>query len=153
MTTLKKTGLSDLIVKHCEENKPLLGICLGMQLLFESSEEGDGTCQGLAFIPGKVEKIIPANQDEKIPHNGWNEVNITQTDDILWKNIDSNKDFYFNHSYAAKTQPQYVIGQTPFAGGIISAVRKHNAWGVQFHPEKSQSLGKILLQNFLNNHD
>jgi glutamine amidotransferase len=148
---LYRSGLAPLIQEYCSSGKHFLGICLGMHLLCDSSEEGP-LAPGLCLIPGAV-KLIKSNKiHEKIPHNGWNQVNFLNTDP-LFKDISVNKDFYFNHSYSVHTENKYVIASTPYSDGIVVAIRKLNTWGVQFHPEKSQQVGIQLIKNFVEYND
>ncbi|HMS68716.1 MAG TPA: imidazole glycerol phosphate synthase subunit HisH [Saprospiraceae bacterium] len=122
---------------------PFLGVCLGMQIMLEFSEEGDVACLGL--VPGTVTKF--KSETEKIPHMGWNTV--IPTDDALMKGIDDHAYFYFVHSYYVP-KDQYTIAETSYILPFCAAMRKDQYWGVQFHPEKSASVGEKLLQNFLN---
>ena len=127
---------------------PLLGICLGMQLLADSGHEGDG-CKGLGFISGDVVRLIPENNTEKIPHVGWNEVHILRSNS-LFEAIPDRSDFYFVHSYhfVVKKKEQ-IIAQTPYCRKFAAAIMAENIFGVQFHPEKSSKYGFNLLRNFI----
>ncbi len=147
---LKESGWDEVIRKEVLENKiPLLGICLGMQLLGSFGEEGTGT-PGLGLIPGKIERLQPTAQDFRIPHMGWNQVHPQKKGSSLFHNIQDGKDFYFVHSYHFKpTNPAAIAATTPYCGGFVSAVEQNNIYGVQFHPEKSQKAGFRLLKNFL----
>mgnify|MGYP001305974155 CR=1 FL=1 len=142
-------GLVDGLLEHVvEKQKPFLGICLGMHLLadvgFENMKKN-----GLGWIEGKVAKIKKKNNEQRIPHIGWNEVYFKK-DNSLFLNIKPGKDFYFVHSYhfICKSS-EHIIGRTPYYGKFISAVKKKNIIGVQFHPEKSQKPGFSFLRNFL----
>jgi imidazole glycerol-phosphate synthase subunit HisH len=127
---------------------PLLGICLGMQLLADTGVEG-GVIPGLGLIPGDVVRFVPADPRERIPHVGWNEVIYPKTDP-LFANIPAGSDFYFVHSYHfVPKSPSSVIGVTPYCGSFVSAVNEQHIRGVQFHPEKSSVLGLTLINNFL----
>lgn len=129
------------------EKKPILGICLGMQLLAESSDEISHT-KGLSFINGNVTKMYTLGCKKNLPHVGWNNVKIKKTP--LTNNIDQNSDFYFVHSYVYKKLPDnIIIGTTDYDINFISIINYQNIYGVQFHPEKSSNSGKILLKNFL----
>ena len=129
------------------EKKPILGICLGMQLLAKSSDEISYT-KGLSFIDGEITRIDNLGCKKNLPHIGWNDVKIKKTP--LTNNIDQNSDFYFVHSYAYKKLPNnIIIGTTEYDIEIISIINYKNIYGVQFHPEKSSNSGKILLKNFL----
>jgi len=130
-----------------DEGVPLLGICLGMQLLADQGEEVRPT-QGLGLIPGSVRRISPA-PGERVPHVGWNELSQARPDP-LFAGIADGEDFYFVHEYAfVCARADDVAGTTPFGGGFASAVSRGPVYGVQFHPEKSSRAGKQLLANFL----
>jgi glutamine amidotransferase len=130
-----------------EKGRPILGICLGLQLLAESSEEF-GLHKGLAMIPGHVRKISEIKQ-YRLPHIGWNEVKISQLNKSnLLNGIDEKASFYFVHSYMIDCDEKYVLGST-FHGSLIpSIIQKNNVYATQFHPEKSQSNGLQLIRNF-----
>lgn len=148
MENLRKTNLDDALVELVSlRKKKILGICLGMQLLGESSEE-DGVTQGLKLIPGSVKKIIH-DGDLKIPHIGFNEVHYP-VDSALFKNISQNSDYYFVHSYCLP--PSCSLGKasiTNYGNEFMSAYEHENIYGTQFHPEKSQTNGLRLLKNFI----
>jgi len=149
MEALKKHGLVD-IIKSSAKEKPFLGICLGLQLLFEYSEENDGT-EGLSIIPGRVVKFY--NNKLKIPHMGWNNVEQV-TNHPLWHKIDNNSRFYSVHSYYVKENDLSVVsGVTNYGIDFTSAIEKDKIFAVQFHPEKSQQDGLQLLTNFVNWND
>ena len=147
ISKLKSNGLFDPLRHFHQDGRPLLGICLGMQLLAESSEEGEGS-EGLALVPGQV-KLFDPKENQKIPHIGWNEVHQKKTN-LLFLDVPDNNDFYFVHSYFLKTDSQYIIAETPYCGNFTSVVKSNQIYGVQFHPEKSQKFGRKLLENFLN---
>lgn len=148
MDMLSKTGMDSAIRKQVKEGEiPFLGICLGMQLMATRGFEFRETA-GLDLIPGEVCRLQPADRDERIPHIGWNEVQATSECSIL-DEIPINSDFYFVHSYHFCCEDRFVVARTPYAGGFASIVRRGNAFGFQFHPEKSQRLGFQLLRNFL----
>lgn len=131
-----------------EQQRPLLGICLGMQLLLRSGDEG-GRRDGLGLIDGEVKLLQLSDASLRIPHMGWNEVDYT-TDSPLFDGILDQSDFYFVHSYAAvPVNNEDVIARTQYGGNFVVAIRRKNVFGVQFHPEKSSSPGRKLLQNFL----
>ena len=126
-------------------NKPTLAICVGMQMLLESSEENEGvTC--LKILDGKIVKI-PTLIDIKVPHMGWNKVNFI-SDHFLWKKIPNRSFFYFVHSYCCLSSSD-AISETNHGTNFISTLSKENIFAVQFHPEKSQNLGLQLYKNFL----
>jgi glutamine amidotransferase len=127
---------------------PLLGICLGMQLLATTGFEG-GETAGLGWIEGEVRRLQPNAPDVRIPHVGWNEVHFQQSHPLL-QNIESSKDFYFVHSYHFQCRyPEHVLAWTPYCDRVTSMVGRDNIFGVQFHPEKSQRMGFQILKNFL----
>jgi glutamine amidotransferase len=127
-----------------KKGTPILGICLGKQLLMEESDEG-GLFKGLGLIPGRVIKF---KEGKKIPHIGWNQIEI-QKDVPLLKNIPDNSFFYFVHSYyAVPVSDGYVIAVTDYEGEFPSIIGDKNVFGAQFHPEKSQELGLEILKNF-----
>jgi len=126
----------------------LLGICLGMQLLADKGYEG-GENAGLGLIPGEVTRLEPPVASVRIPHIGWNEVHYSDPR-LLFANIPSASDFYFVHSYQfVPKQRDTILATTPYCGTFISAVRRGNVFGVQFHPEKSGRPGMQLIRNFL----
>ncbi len=139
------SALKKVVLK---EKIPLLGICLGMQLLAEKGYEG-GVTKGLGFIPGEVKLLKPTNKNERIPHVGWNEVLINKNSPLLAK-IPDKTDFYFVHSYhLVPKKSEDIIGITPYCQQFVSVVMKGNVFGTQFHPEKSQYWGFQVLKNFL----
>jgi glutamine amidotransferase len=146
MQALNQHGLVD-VIKSCADEKPFLGICLGLQLLFDHSEENGGT-DGLSIIPGNVVKF--AKSDLKIPHMGWNTVKQV-SEHPLWHNINDNSRFYSVHSYYVKAADASVVsGATNYGIDFTCAIAKDNMFAVQFHPEKSQHDGLQLLTNFVN---
>lgn len=145
---LKEHGMDEALCTQARAGTPILGICLGMQLLASTSSEG-GLTKGLDLIPGTVKLLARHAPEERIPHVGWNEVNAVANDPIF-RSIPADASFYFVHSYhVAPTDSLCVIGSTPYCGRFTSAIRKNNVVGVQFHPEKSQRAGFALLKNFL----
>lgn len=141
MDDLKATGLIPYIKDHVKQGKPLIGVCLGMQLLFDSSTEF-GFTEGLSFIPGTVEELqIPY----KVPHMGWNDLTITQDQPVV-ANINNGDYVYFVHSFYAKTSEQYIVATTDYGVTIPAIVQNNNVIGMQFHPEKSGDVGLQLLQ-------
>lgn len=149
MKKLQERGWIDKIKKAVQEDKiPFLGICLGMQLLAETGYEG-GKTQGLGLIPGEVNLLKADSAETRIPHIGWNEVNLTK-DNPLFSGINNKTDFYFMHSYHfIPVQPDHILATTPYCGSFVAAVSSGNIFGVQFHPEKSSRSGFQLLRNFI----
>lgn len=146
METLEKNGLSDVIKKLAADGKPLLGICLGMQLLLDESEEVR-SCRGLSLIGGKCIKINAPGL--KIPHMGWNDLSFSDADCPLLKGIAAGTYVYFVHSYRAVLADESTLSAYTLYGEKIPAViRKGNVFGVQFHPEKSEKAGLKMLSNF-----
>ncbi|MCL5876962.1 MAG: imidazole glycerol phosphate synthase subunit HisH [Candidatus Bathyarchaeota archaeon] len=135
--------VKDILQTKVAEGTPLLGICLGMQLFFESSEEGPGS--GLAFFKGTV-KQLPSTV--KVPHMGWNTLNITRPNE-LFEGIAEGTYVYFVHSlYPAPIDPEIVVTKTEYGTTFTSAVAQKNIYGTQFHPEKSGDIGLAILKNF-----
>lgn len=144
---LRYNGLEDVIKnKVLKEKIPLLGICVGMQLLATECEEF-GIHKGLNLIPGKVRRMNPENKKIRIPHVGWNEIS------VIKKNSDLNalhgRDFYFVHSYEFLCERKYCLSTTEYGREFNSVIKKDNIFGVQFHPEKSSASGMALLEIFL----
>lgn len=126
---------------------PLLGICLGMQMLMDSSEE-HGTYRGLGFVPGSVRRF-PQEPGKKVPHMGWNTVRLTQPENPLFAGLSGEQYMYFVHSYYAKTNPEYTLTETEYILPFASSVVSGNVYGVQFHPEKSGAAGLKILKNYV----
>lgn len=148
MEQLHNRGWIPAIQEQVKQNVPLLGICLGMQLLADQGVEG-GIVPGLGLIPGTVERLKASVPSERIPHVGWNELHSAYPDALL-EGIPNGTDYYFVHSYHFQTAEQeHILATTPFCGGFVSAVKSGAVYGVQFHPEKSQRSGFRLIQNFL----
>ena len=148
MSNLRRSGLEAAIKELAFQKKiPLLGICLGMQLLAAKGWEG-GETGGLGFIDGEI-KLLKAGAGERLPHVGWNEVEYEKNAPLFF-NIPGGTDFYFVHSYhfVCRNKSESVA-TTPYGGGFTSAVQKENICGTQFHPEKSQKPGLQLIKNFL----
>ncbi|WP_319578927.1 imidazole glycerol phosphate synthase subunit HisH [uncultured Methanospirillum sp.] len=137
-----KTALLD-----AQGQVPVLGICLGMQMLMEFSEE-HGLSAGLGLIPGTV-KRFERTPGYKIPHMGWNQISLAQPDDPLYSGIPDNSFFYFVHSYWADTPDQYRVTSTEYINRFASSIRNGTVWGTQFHPEKSGEAGLQILRNFI----
>ncbi len=148
MDNLVRFDLVDVIHSSIKSGKPFLGICLGLQLLFEQSNEF-GNVPGLGIFPGQVERFhFKENSELKIPHMGWNTVNI-QKKAPLFNGIDSSSYFYFVHSYFVKPEdPDIVATTTCYGEEFVSGIQFENIYAFQFHPEKSQSLGLNILKNF-----
>ena len=130
------------------KNIPILGICLGMQLFAESSSEM-GLNKGLNWIPGKVEIVAEESSQLSLPHVGWNEV-FFEDNNGMFSRLSSGQNFYFDHSYHYEAPPEFVACTTEYGKKLVAGVRQKHIWGVQFHPEKSQTAGLKLLRNFLN---
>ncbi|MEI7796278.1 MAG: imidazole glycerol phosphate synthase subunit HisH [Methylococcaceae bacterium] len=152
MKALHDLNLVD-VIKQVAETKPLLGICLGMQaLLIDSQENGHTDCLGI--LDGHVLKFADPLHDEngdilKVPHMGWNQVK--QHAHPLWRDIPDESRFYFVHSYYAAVQNEsLIVGTSDYPNAFACALMKNNVFAVQFHPEKSQTVGLQLLANFLN---
>ncbi len=147
MENLRMRGLAVEILEHVRSERPFLGICLGMQIMAGHSEEMGGA-RGLGVIAGNNVPLQPAAKDERVPHIGWSGVH--DNGDPLFAGIPAGTDFYFVHSYHMVCEnPDNRIAQTLSHGGFTAAVRQGMAYGVQFHPEKSQKAGFALLGNFL----
>ena len=150
---MKELAWDKCLIDSAKSGKPILGICLGMQLLFSKGNE-DGISLGLDIIPGEVKRFSFDQSLERltIPHVGFDTVYF-KNDSLLFKNLPKKLDFYFTHSYIAKCDDSYVSGETIHGERFVSAVEHENVIGTQFHPEKSQSNGLKVLKNFLNNFD
>lgn len=144
MTGLKERGFDQLVTQRANDGTPLLGVCVGMQLLFDESDEF-GSTPGLGLLRGSVRRF---SNDLVVPHVGWNEVEQAQTHPLL-SGIDDRAFFYFVHSYFCEAiEESDVVGKTEYGNKYASVVAKQNIAGVQFHPEKSQKAGLQLLSNF-----
>jgi glutamine amidotransferase len=152
MSNLKSRGLIDILNrKVLEEKTPLLGICLGMQLLSQKSEEGN--LAGLGWIDAETKKFdfthLPSEKTLKIPHMGWNTISIRQDSPLFDEMFPENR-FYFVHSFHVVCQhPEDILTTTLYGYDFVSSVAKGNIWGVQFHPEKSHKFGMKVLKNFV----
>ncbi|WP_419958370.1 imidazole glycerol phosphate synthase subunit HisH [Psychrobacillus psychrotolerans] len=144
MDVLDRSGLSDYLKERVSDGIPLLGICLGMQLLLEKSEEGNVDCLG--FLKGSVPEFT--DESEKIPHMGWNQVTDVQNH-FLFEHIPEETDFYFVHSYFAMPENREdILGETNYGINFASVIGNSQVMGVQFHPEKSGKYGIQLLDNY-----
>ena len=153
MKQLEETGLGKFLQEWAKENKPLLGICLGSQIIFDYSEEGDTKCLGL--IPGNIvhmEKLmanVPDSKNYKIPHMGYNNVTMVNGGCKLFNTLDNDTDFYFVHSYVIQPHDSNVIrGIADYGIKVPACIQKGNIFAFQFHPEKSGKHGLELLRNF-----
>ena len=145
---LRDSGLDKVIKKECAYGKPLLGICLGMQLLFERSFEY-GEHEGLGLIKGSIRPISDViDVDLKIPHIGWNALHFGENKDELFKYLNEGDFVYFVHSYYGADCDESVIATTEYSASLTAAVRNKNVCGVQFHPEKSEKVGLSILKAF-----
>ncbi|MFX3632472.1 MAG: imidazole glycerol phosphate synthase subunit HisH [Candidatus Pristimantibacillus sp.] len=145
MENLRDTGMDEVTKAYAASGKPLLGICLGMQLLFSESEE-HGLNEGLSLLPGKV---IRFQGDYKIPHMGWNRLSFEQQESPLFKGLEAGH-VYFVHSFHVKPESASdLLATTDYYQQVTAIVGRNNVYGMQFHPEKSGELGMQLLGNFL----
>lgn len=148
MENLKKHGMIDIIRTVIKSGKPFLGICLGMQLLFEYSEEGGENVQGLNILKGAIRQI-PQDMDLKVPHMGWNLLDF-KGNSPLFSGLSHNPYVYFVHSFYLDTSDNdIVIAQTSYGFTFSVAVQKGNVFATQFHPEKSGEVGLEILRNFV----
>jgi len=149
MQELEKSGLKDILNKKVlNEKTPILGICLGMQLMTDESEESE--LKGLGWIPAKTLKFNFKSIDMKVPHMGWNTVEVSNENKLIEKSSEEIR-YYFVHSYYVKVSDEkHSIARTKYGMTFDSAFNKDNIYGVQFHPEKSHKFGMRLLSNFSN---
>lgn len=146
MVNLRSSGLDRAVLDAVANEVPLLGLCLGLQLLFSESEEF-GRHDGLALIPGKVRRF--STPGLHVPHVGWNQLESLSMDPLLEGILDGTY-FYFVHSYLVEPEDrENVLAWTSYGGRFCSVARRRGVWGAQFHPEKSQHAGRRLLANFL----
>jgi len=150
MEHLESNGMDIAIKEYANSGKPLLGICLGMQLLFNKSQEF-GEKKGLGLIDGEVVPFDESNFDHKlkVPHMGWNEL-FVKKETPLFKDLEDDFYLYFVHSFHAKCDDKYAIGKTHYGYEFTSAVKKDNIYGIQPHPEKSHKNGLKIIENFIN---
>ncbi len=149
MNHLEKNGMDEAIKEYAKMGNPLLGICLGMQLLFDKSTEF-GSTNGLGLIEGDIVKFDKSKFDHKlkVPHMGWNEL-FVQNETPLFKNISKEVYLYFVHSYHTVCDDRYVIGKSYYGYEFVSAVQTDNIYAIQPHPEKSHNNGIKILENFI----
>ena len=149
---LKRIKLWDALKDEAAEGKPLLGVCLGYQLLFTSSHEGGKKIKGLDLIPGDVTRFPKTEYRKKrlkVPHMGWNKLKQSKKSRLL-KGVKDDDYFYFVHSFFPKPKrSKDILGKTPYGKLFASAVERKNIFGFQFHPEKSQDAGLRILKNFI----
>ncbi len=143
---LRETGLGESVRHLAQAGRPVLGICLGHQLLFERSAEGEGG-EGLALLPGTVAQINPGD-GLKVPHMGWNTIDVAR-ESMLLDGVVSGSYMYFVHSYAAVAEDHDVVANTEYGTRIVGAVERDNVMGTQFHPEKSGAAGLRVYANFV----
>ncbi len=145
---LSDSGLDEVIIREAQKGKPLLGICLGMQLLFEKSFEY-GEHKGLGLIKGEIVPLFGAvSKDLKIPHMGWNALNFTKNETPIFKDIKNGDHVYFVHSFYAKTNEKNVTATAEYDINVTASVQVGNVFGCQFHPEKSGEVGLKILKAF-----
>ncbi|MBL7065360.1 MAG: imidazole glycerol phosphate synthase subunit HisH [Anaerolineae bacterium] len=149
MARMRRAGLVDALCQTVEQGKPLLGICVGMQVLFDEGEEM-GHHTGLGLLPGRVirfpDDIVTAGL--KIPHTGWNQIEPTEESPLL-HGLPHGAWAYFNHAYYCQARPEHTLAVTDYGAAFPSVVGRGRVYGVQFHPEKSQEVGLHILRNFV----
>ncbi len=144
---LEERGLSQALIQWARADRPFFGICVGYQLLFESSEESPGV-KGLSIFEGKVRHFAPTAK--KVPHMGWNSASLSDSTNPYWDGLGEDPYFYFVHSYFPDHLPEEIVAtRTHHGEAFVSAVSKGQVLGTQFHPEKSQKAGLKLIANFL----
>ncbi len=148
MLEIKKRNLDKAIIEHVKEKKYFLGICLGMHLIFATSEESVGV-DGLNLLEGDIKKFIGSNS-LKVPHMGWNQINFRKADCPLFKGLEDKSSVYFCHSFYVQAKDNSVIAaSTEYGQNFASIAWKDNVFATQFHPEKSQTVGLKILENFV----
>lgn len=146
MARLTQTGLADALRDFAATERPLMGICLGMQLLLDASEEGES--RGLGLIPGDTRRFAP-RPGLRVPHMGWNSIRAVRSDPLI-AGVETDSRFYFVHSYqVVPTRPDDTVAVTNYGGDFTSIMRAGSIMGAQFHPEKSHAFGMTLLRNFV----
>jgi len=151
MNNLRKSKLIDTLNQAAlVQKKPILGICLGMQLMGIKSEEG-GDIEGLSWINANVKRIKVSDTIKyKVPHMGWNEINIRKESPLM-NGVGDKSEFYFSHSYYMDVhEPDLILNETEYFSRFVSAIENQNIFGVQYHPEKSHEAGDIILSNYVN---
>ena len=147
MSSLKQLGLEASLIENIEDGKPYLGLCLGLQTLFQESEEGSKR-KGLGLVKGSVKRF--KNTNLKVPHMGWNQIKVKNTKCPLLKNIPDGSWMYFVHSYYVIPKDKKLIAtDTDYGIKFASMIWKDNVYATQFHPEKSQTLGMRMLENIV----
>lgn len=148
VSTLRARGLVEPILRHVEQGKPLLGICLGLQILFDIGYE-DGEHQGLGILKGKCVRFdVDRTQHLKVPHMGWNQLQV-RNPSPLFRDLENGSSVYFVHGYHVIPEDASIIATTTdYGGDFVSSIRRGNLMAVQFHPEKSQAVGLKMLANF-----
>lgn len=148
VTSLRRNGWFDALQRHAHEGRPLLGICLGMQMLASSGSEW-GEHEGLGLIPGRVTRLDELGCTERIPHVGWNNLRLRSSRDAVVAGIPDSTDFYFVHSFAFNPDvAHHIVATTDYGVTFPAIVRSENVVGAQFHPEKSSRAGLRILENF-----
>ena len=148
MANLHKRGLVDILTHLVmEKKKPVLGICLGFQLLAQESDEF-GSHKGLGWVKGRVHRLVPPDPALRVPHVGWNDLEQTQKS-LLYRDVPRDSLFYYVHSFALSPDPAYTVGTCTHGETFAAVLQAGNVYGAQFHPEKSQQAGLTLLGNFL----
>jgi len=148
MANLHRRGLVEILNGLVlERKKPILGVCLGFQLLAEESEEF-GLHKGLGWVKGRVRRLAPADPALRVPHVGWNDLEQTQ-ESLLYRNVPRDSLFYYVHSFALPSDSAYTVGTCAYGETFTAVLQSGNVYGTQFHPEKSQQAGLTLLGNFL----
>ena len=151
MAGLNRQGLVDPLRDWIRADRPFFGICIGYQALFERSEENPGVA-GLGIFEGEVIRF-PSKPGFKVPHMGWNQVALTNKEGPVWAGQESDPYFYFVHSYYPNpADPSLTAGTTDYEGDFVCAIQRGNLIATQFHPEKSQDAGLILLRQFVTRH-